>query len=116
MTLMTLKGVVSNDELTDELVASVTLIMKCYEESRSNGVRRVQSMGGSSTRRHNSEKRNSSSYFNRESPDHFSMDCKEKKESQILENYEVLYKKLLVHMKKENICLPKSLYCKAEEI
>ena len=43
------------------------------------------------------------------------MDGKENKESQSPESYEVLYKNLLAHMKKENFSLPKSFIAKQEE-
>lgn len=50
------QGEGSNDDITDELVARVAFIVKRHEESKSNRVRRVLSKGGSSTRKHNSEK------------------------------------------------------------
>lgn len=66
-------------------------------------------------RRLNSKKRKSGNYFNCGISDHFSRDYKEKKEDQILENYEVLYKKPLDHIKKERISLPKAFIETQEE-
>ena len=62
-----------------------------------------------------SEKKNSGNYFNCGSLGHFARDPKEKKEAQIYENYEVMYKMLLDHMKKENVSLPKAFIEKQED-
>ncbi|KAL7615703.1 hypothetical protein Lser_V15G01817 [Lactuca serriola] len=48
-----------DEDLTDDLVASAALIVKRYEESRANRIRRAQFKGSSLGRRSTSEKRNS---------------------------------------------------------
>ena len=98
-----------DEDLTDELFVSVALIVKPYEERRVNMVRRAQFKGSSSARRSTSKKRNSCNCFNCGSLDHFSTVCKKKKKAKILENYKVLYKKLVSCRKKTSLCLRPSL-------
>lgn len=108
------QGEENGEDLTDELVANTSLIVRRYEENNANRFRRPLPKNGNSTRRFSSEKKGSDNCFNYCSPDQFSRDCKEKKEAQSPENYEELYKKLIAHLKKENISFPKAFIAKQE--
>ena len=73
----------NDEDLTDELVTSTTLIVNRYEESRSNGVRRAQFRGNNSSRKSTSEKRNSSNCFNCGIPDHFPWGARRRKKLKV---------------------------------
>ena len=78
------QGEKSYEDLTDELVDSTALILKRYEESRANGVRRAQIKGSNLTRRSSYEKRNSCNFFNYGSPDNFSRGYRRRKKPKAL--------------------------------
>lgn len=80
----------SKDKYLDELVASVALIVKCYEESRTSRSRRFLSKRNSSAGKNTYKRKDESKCFNYGIPYHFSRELNAKKESQSNESNETL--------------------------